>query len=90
MPVKLEAGLAKSRPVGEPLTSASESLLFNLLPGKLSKNWPRVSAGVNCDKLRRRFFFKGARLSNNSLLTVIKIGNYFIEILNFRALFIAN
>ena len=58
---------------------SSESLLFSLFAtatceaawlGKLSRNWPKVSAGVSCERLRRRFFFNGTRLSSNSRLTV--------------------
>ena len=70
-------GVPKSNPlVLLFFTKASESLLFSLLaataacPGKLSRNWPKVSAGVSCERLRRRFFFNGTRLSSNSRLTV--------------------
>ena len=70
---RLEFGLAKSSPLGDPLTRASVSLLLSLFPGKLSKNWLKVSAGVNCDRLRRLFFFSGDKLSNNSLLTVNRL-----------------
>ena len=76
-------GVPKSNPVV--LTPffilSSESLLFSLFAtalftceaawlGKLSRNWLKVSAGISCERLRRRFFFNGTRLSSNSRLTV--------------------
>ena len=73
-PVKEPLVLPKSIPDG--LLRAdfcSGSLLLSLFPGKLSKSWPKVSAGVNWDKLRRRFLFIGAKLSKNSRLTVIEM-----------------
>ena len=51
----------------------SGSLLFSLFPGKLSKSWPKVSAGVSWERLRRRFLFIGGKLSKNSRLTPIQM-----------------
>lgn len=95
-------GVPKSNPVV--LTPffilSSESLLFSLFAtalftceaawlGKLSRNWLKVSAGISCERLRRRFFFNGTRLSSNSRLTVkaskkkIRIPYLYIEKIDF-------